>query len=101
MHAAAAIYLTWGRGMRPDWHGYRLAVVVTVAWVAVTFTFDRIAGANYGFLDHKPSTKSLLDVLGPWPVYIFVAATLVFSTWALMTWPWSNRSRPTPRPAPR
>ena len=86
----AAIYLTWGRGMRPDWRSYRFAVVVTVVWVVVTFTFDRIAGANYGFLDHKPETGSLLDVLGPWPVYIFAAATLVFSTWALMTWPWER-----------
>src|SRR5262249_38489872 len=24
----AAIYLTWGRGMRPDWRSYRLAIVV-------------------------------------------------------------------------
>jgi hypothetical integral membrane protein (TIGR02206 family) len=86
----AAIYLTWGRRMRPDWRSYRLAVVVTVVWVAVTFTFDRIAGTNYGFLDHKPETGSLLDVLGPWPVYIVSATTLVFITWALMTWPWER-----------
>ena len=67
----AAIYLTWGRGMRPDWRSYRLAVVVTVVWAAVTFTFNRIAGTDYGFLNRKPSTASLLDVLGPWPWYVF------------------------------
>ena len=89
----AAIYLTWGRGMRPDWRSYRLAVVVTVVWAAVTFTFNRIAGTDYGFLNRKPSTASLLDVLGPWPWYVFVAATLVAIVWALMTWPWQrNRS---------
>jgi hypothetical integral membrane protein (TIGR02206 family) len=59
-------------------------------WAAVTFTFDRIAGANYGFLNHKPATASLLDLLGPWPAYIFIAATLVFIVWALMTWPWER-----------
>ena len=83
-----AIYLTFGRGMRPDWRSYRLAIMVSVAWAAVTFTFNRIAGTNYGFLNGKPSTSSLLDVLGPWPVYIGVAAALVFLVWALMTWPW-------------
>ena len=40
----AAIYLTWGRGMRPDWRSYRFAVAVTVAWVAVTVTFNSVAG---------------------------------------------------------
>ena len=28
----AAIYLTWGRGMRPDWRNFRFAVVVTLVW---------------------------------------------------------------------
>ena len=88
----AAIYLTWGRGMRPDWRSYRLAVVVTVVWAAVTFTFNSFAGTDYGFLNRKPSTASLLDVLGPWPWYVFVAATLVAIVWALMTWPWKHVS---------
>jgi hypothetical integral membrane protein (TIGR02206 family) len=86
----AAIYLTWGRGMRPDWRSYRIAVAVTVVWAAVTFTFNAIAGTNYGFLNGKPSTESLLDVLGPWPWYIFVAASLILVVWALMTWPWQR-----------
>ncbi|MGH3676861.1 MAG: TIGR02206 family membrane protein [Mycobacterium sp.] len=84
----AAIYLTWGRRMRPDWRSYRIAVVVTLAWATITFTVNRIAGTNYGFLNGKPSTASLLDVLGPWPIYLLVGGTLVFSVWAMMTWPW-------------
>lgn len=86
----AAIYLTWGRGMRPDWRNFRFAVVATLAWATVTFTFNTFAGTNYGFLNHKPSTASLLDVLGPWPWYVFVAATMVCMVWALMTWPWER-----------
>jgi hypothetical integral membrane protein (TIGR02206 family) len=89
----AAIYLTWGRGMRPRWRDYRFVVVVTAGWAAITLTFNSIAGTNYGFLNRKPSTASLLDVLGPWPVYILTASTLILITWALMTWPW-ERVRP-------
>jgi hypothetical integral membrane protein (TIGR02206 family) len=84
----AAIYLTWGRRMRPRWRSYRIAVLVTVIWAAATFTFNRIAGTDYGFLNRKPRTASLLDVLGPWPVYPLAAATLILIVWALMTWPW-------------
>jgi hypothetical integral membrane protein (TIGR02206 family) len=86
----AAIYLTWGRQMRPRWRDFRFVVVVTAVWAAVTFTFNSIAGTNYGFLNRKPVTPSLLDVLGPWPVYIFTAATLIIIVWALMTWPWER-----------
>jgi hypothetical integral membrane protein (TIGR02206 family) len=88
----AAIYLTWGVGMRPDWRSYRIVVGVTVAWAAFTFTFNLLAGTNYGFLNSKPRTASLLDVLGPWPWYLLPVAALVLGTWAAMTWPWTRRA---------
>jgi hypothetical integral membrane protein (TIGR02206 family) len=90
----AAIYLTWGRGMRPDWRGYRFAIAVTLVWAAVTFTFNSIAGTNYGFLNRKPSTESLLDAMGPWPWYVLTAAVLVSIVWALLTWPWERLPSP-------
>lgn len=92
----AAIYLTWGRGMRPRWRSYRFAIIVTLAWAAVAFTFNRIAGTNYGFLNRKPATASLLDVMGPWPVYLLTAGAAVFTVWALMTWPWQRQAKEQP-----
>jgi hypothetical integral membrane protein (TIGR02206 family) len=90
----AAIYLTWGRDMRPDWRSWRFAAAVTIVWAVFTMAFNAIAGTNYGFLNAKPATASLLDVLGPWPVYVLVGATLVAGVWALMTWPWVRRGLP-------
>ena len=89
----AAIYLTWGRRMRPRWRDYRFAVIVTLAWAVFTFTFNAITGTNYGYLNRKPPTASLLDVLGPWPVYLLVEIALVLVVWALMTWPWERTRR--------
>jgi hypothetical integral membrane protein (TIGR02206 family) len=90
----AAIYLTWGRGTRPRWRDYRFAVVVTLGWMAFTFSFNAVAGTNYGYLNGKPPTASVLDVLGPWPVYLFVEIAIVMVVWALMTWPWERMRRP-------
>ncbi|MEO3760622.1 TIGR02206 family membrane protein [Mycobacterium sp. B14F4] len=87
----AAVYLTWGRRMRPDWRSLRFAVLVTLVWGAVTITFNAIAGTNYGFLNSKPATASLLDFMGPWPVYVLVGTALVAVAWALITWPWQRR----------
>ncbi|MDT5224651.1 MAG: hypothetical protein QOG19_2058 [Mycobacterium sp.] len=89
----AAIYLTWGRRMRPQWRSYRIVVLVTVVWAAFAFAFNSIAGTNYGFLNEKPATATLLDVLGPWPVYLLTGATLILIVWALMTWPWERTRR--------
>jgi hypothetical integral membrane protein (TIGR02206 family) len=89
----SAIYLTWGRGMRPTWRSYRFAVAATVVWAAFTFTFNTIAGTNYGYLNAKPPTASVLDALGPWPVYVFAETTVVIIVWALMTWPWERARR--------
>ena len=87
----AAIYLTWGRGLRPTWRDYRFVVAVSAAWAVITLTFNSIAGTNYGFLNRKPATASLLDFLGPWPVYVLISTALVFAVWALMTWPWERK----------
>jgi len=90
----AAIYLTWGMRMRPNWAGYRFALLVTVCWAAVVLVINHFAGTNFGFLNRKPPTESLLNAFGPWPWYLLVAFALVLAVWALITWPWV-RSRST------
>jgi hypothetical integral membrane protein (TIGR02206 family) len=86
----AAIFLTWGQRRRPTWRDYRFAVVVSLLWVAFTYTFNAITGTNYGYLNRKPPTASLLDVFGPWPLYVGVEVAIVIVVWALMTWPWER-----------
>ncbi|MBO0813094.1 MAG: TIGR02206 family membrane protein [Microlunatus sp.] len=87
----AAIFLTWGLGIRPTWRSYRIAIIGTLVWAAVTFTFNVLAGTNYGFLNAKPSSASLLSVMGPWPFYLLSAFVAMFVIWALITWPWTAR----------
>ena len=91
-----AIYLTWGSGMRPNWRGYRFAVITTLAWGAFTFTFNRAAATDYGYLNRKPLNASLLDLLGPWPFYVLAEVAIVGAVWALMTWPWELKRRKQP-----
>ena len=92
----AAIYLTWGYGMRPTWRGYRFAVTTTLAWGAFTLAFNTITGSDYGFLNRKPANGSFLDLLGPWPSYVLAEVIIVGAVWALMTWPWETKRRSLP-----
>jgi hypothetical integral membrane protein (TIGR02206 family) len=84
----AAIYLTWGVGLRPDWRSYRIAVGTTFIWGVVMFAFNSVAGTDYGFLNTKPAVESLLNLLGPWPWYLLSEVVLGAAVWALITWPW-------------
>jgi hypothetical integral membrane protein (TIGR02206 family) len=87
----AAVYLTWGLGIRPTWGAYRVTLAATAVWAVSVYVFNEIADTNYGYLNHKPSSTSLLSVLGPWPWYVFAEIAIIFVGWAvLMTWPWTR-----------
>ena len=77
----------------PSWRGYRFALACTAVWAAAVMAFNAVTGTNYGYLARKPDTASLLDVLGPWPVYVVAEVGILAGVWALMTWPWTRTGR--------
>lgn len=86
-----AAYLTWGLGIRPTWRSYRFTVAATLVWAVATFTFNVVVDTNYGYLNGKPASASLLDFFGPWPIYLVVVMAILWSAWALLlTWPWQR-----------
>lgn len=89
----AAAHLTWGRGIRPDWRSYRIAVVTTAVWAASVFCLNLVLDTNYGFLNRKPNATTILDLLGPWPWYVLAEVVIVLVAWALVTWPWVRGGR--------
>ncbi|WP_193606994.1 TIGR02206 family membrane protein [Nocardioides lijunqiniae] len=89
----AAVFLVWGRGLPPGWRDYRFTVAATFAWAVCAYTFNELAGTNYGYLQRKPRGGSVLDLLGPWPVYVLAEIGIVIVVWAAMTWPWGRRER--------
>ncbi|TDE15754.1 TIGR02206 family membrane protein [Jiangella asiatica] len=88
-----AVFLTWGLGLTPDWGSYRVAVAATALWAVTVFAFNAAADTNYGFLNAKPDSASVLDLFGPWPWYVVVETVLLAGVWALITLPWVRRSR--------
>jgi hypothetical integral membrane protein (TIGR02206 family) len=84
----AAVYVTWGLGLSPDWRSFRTALATTSGWALVVSVLNAVAGTNYGYLAEKPATASILDLLGPWPWYIAAELALIVVVWLLATWPW-------------
>jgi len=73
---AAACLLVIGERRLPRAGSASKAFVLTVAFAAAAAVATLASGGNYLFLRRKPAGDSLLDAMGPWPVYIAVAAAL-------------------------
>jgi hypothetical integral membrane protein (TIGR02206 family) len=78
----AAVVLTAGFGLRPQAGAPWRALALTNAYALAVGLFNWAFGTNYLYLRHKPSAPTLLDAMGPWPVYIVAAELLA----ALLFW---------------
>lgn len=92
---AAALVLVVGLRLRPrPWAVVKVAGL-TVVYAAFVGLVDTVTGADYMFLRSKPDSPTLLDALGPWPVYILAAAALAVVLFAILNTPFwrAGRSR--------
>ncbi len=81
---AAACLLVFGARRVPRRAAHWRAYAITVAFAAVAAVASVLTGGNYMFLRRKPGDGSLLDLMGPWPIYIFVAAALALAMFAAL-----------------
>jgi hypothetical integral membrane protein (TIGR02206 family) len=88
-----AVYLCLSLRHGPDWASYRRAVAWTLGWLVVVLCLNALLDANYGYVNGKPSEATVLDVLGPWPVYVVAEMAIVMLGWALITLPWTGLPR--------
>ena len=72
----AACLLVFGSRRLPRPGAVPRVLAVTLAFAALAAVGCLITGGNYMFLRRKPAHGSLLDGMGPWPVYIASAAAL-------------------------
>jgi hypothetical integral membrane protein (TIGR02206 family) len=84
----AAVYLIGARA-GPTWRDYRFVLALTALWAAAMMGLNAALGSDYGYLNAKPVSHSLLDILGPWPWYVVVEAMLIVVGWAVITLPWT------------
>jgi hypothetical integral membrane protein (TIGR02206 family) len=94
---AAACLLVFGTRRAPRSNAVWRAYAITVAFAGLAAVGTVLTGGNYMFLRHKPAHGSLLNFMGPWPVYILVGALLglvMFLALAALARPISARSLP-------
>jgi hypothetical integral membrane protein (TIGR02206 family) len=73
---AAAALLVFGERRTPRLGAVWRVYGITAAVAAVAAVATLLTGGNYMFLRRKPVHGSLLDLTGPWPVYILAGAVV-------------------------
>jgi hypothetical integral membrane protein (TIGR02206 family) len=84
---AAACLLVLGARRTPRPGAVRRVYAATLGFALLAAAGTLLTGGNYMYLRRKPSHASLLDVMGPWPVYILVGAALGLVLFLALAWP--------------
>ncbi|NIV12929.1 MAG: TIGR02206 family membrane protein [Aliifodinibius sp.] len=81
------IYMTTKEGFRPTWGSFLRVAVGTNLYMILIHFINLAIGSNYLFTVSKPPTASLLDVLGPWPLYLLSMEAIGFIIFFLLYLP--------------
>jgi hypothetical integral membrane protein (TIGR02206 family) len=84
---ATVLFLVWSHQARPRPGSWWRAFVAVNAYAVAVGAFNAAFRTNYGYLCAKPEQPSLLDLLGPWPVYILAAEPVVLLLFWLLWLP--------------
>lgn len=95
---AAALLLVVGMRLHPRRSAVARVAAITVAYAGLVFVVDLVTLSDYMYLRAKPSSATLLDVLGPWPVYILSASLIGIALFVILDAPFRIRHSRGSRP---
>lgn len=93
---AAALYipivLGW-RPKRPLWKSPLIVLGISIAYQACALLLNTFLGTNFAFASRPPDNPSLIDHLGPWPVYLFAMQGLALLLFLILVLPFVRSSK--------
>lgn len=85
----AAMYMTFGLGMRPRSRAPLYAWLVLNGYAAALSVVNVLAGTNFLYLCEPPGSSSPLDLFGPWPWYLLGSELVAITAFALLVLPFA------------
>ena len=85
------LFLTWRRLLRPSKGSLWRAFLILHLYAGAVGIFNLIFKTNYFFLCEKPGEPSLLDYMGPWPIYLILADAVGLGLFWLLWLPFRER----------
>jgi len=87
----SATVLALGLGLAPRPGAPRRALIVTNLYALAVAAVDFRFGQNYLFLRAKPEAWTVLDWLGPWPIYLLACEIVAAAVFLLLYLPFRER----------
>lgn len=84
----AALFVPICDGWRPEhpwWRSPLRAFACVNGYLLFAFGINRALGTNFGFVAHAPANPSLIDHLGPWPLYLAAFQIIAAILFLLLT----------------
>lgn len=79
-----ALYFTWIKGYRPSFPKVIQTMLILNGFAIIIYVINLIVHGNYMFLRNKPKAGSLLDYLGPYPLYLLSLQGVAFMTFIVL-----------------
>lgn len=91
---AAALYvpivLRW-RPTAPWWKSPIIVFVISIGYQALALLINLILKTNFAFASRPPDNPSLIDHLGPWPIYLFAMQGIALALYLLLAFPFREK----------
>ena len=90
---AAALYIPIVLKWRPEmpwWKSPLIVFAISIAYQACALLINTLLKTNFAFASRPPDNPSLIDHLGPWPVYLFFMQALALVLYLLLALPFRN-----------
>lgn len=84
------LYLLWSNALKPSKGSWKKAFLWINIYAVSIGIYNFIFNTNYFYLCRKPLSGSLLDYMGPWPVYILVGEVVGLILFVLLYLPYKK-----------
>ena len=84
----ASAYMAIVEGYIPTWVSIKKVFVFMNIFMVLVTVINLVIGSNYLYTLHKPNAPTLLDYLGPWPLYILSAEGVALIMFLLLYLPY-------------
>ena len=87
---AAAIYIPIVLKWRPEmpwWKSPLKVFAISIAYQGIALLINVMLKTNFAFASRPPDNPSLIDHLGPWPVYLFAMQGIALALYLLLALP--------------
>ncbi len=89
----AVLYAVFAFGFRPTLGSVGRVMVFLAIYTAAIAGINLLLDSNYLFLSRKPEGASIIDFLGPWPVYVLAMFVIAVIACLLCYLPFAFRRR--------